>query len=89
MVLVNQTREDNNVNDLSTSNTHTSKDITNNVLIMFDPPIPCDHPSEFEIDEMSGDYVIIYADQFNQCYISNGVESYGEDRNGIHPLILN
>ena len=80
--LVNQTREDKNVNDLHVSpyldlasDTNTSKDIPNNVLIMFDSPIPFGHPCEFEKGEMSEDEVSICVDQFDRWYISDGGES--------------
>jgi len=60
------------------SDTNTLKDITDNVLIMSDPPIPLGHPCYFEKGEISEDDVSIYSYQFDQWYISNRGQS-GEE----------
>jgi len=51
---------------------NTLKDIIDDVFIILDLSIPFTHPCEFEEGEICEDDISVYANQFDQCYISNG-----------------
>ena len=90
MSLVNNTREDNNVNDhhrspqpnfasSSASDTSMPKDIIDDALIMLNSLISFFHTCECEEGKMFEDDVNGQAYQFDECHISNGGKSCEED----------